>query len=95
MAKCNNILIRDIPLFGCIAFGIIDRGTNVLQVRPISECPLACIFCSTDAGPYSHQRISEYMVDLGQLIKAFEWTAAFKEIDDIAKIDDMPLPILF
>jgi len=53
MAKCNNILIRDIPLFGCIAFGIIDRGTNVLQVRPISECPLACIFCSTDAGPYS------------------------------------------
>jgi uncharacterized Fe-S cluster-containing radical SAM superfamily enzyme len=96
MAKCNNILIRDIPLFGCVAFGIIDRGTNVLQVRPISECPLACIFCSTDAGPYSRQRISEYMVDLGQLIEAFEWAAAYKEADDIeAHIDTVGEPSMY
>lgn len=96
MAKCNNILIRDIPLLGCIAFGIIDRGTNVLQVRPISECPLACIFCSTDAGPYSQQRISEYMVDLGQLIEAFEWAASYKEIDDIeAHIDTVGEPSMY
>lgn len=96
MAKCNNILIRNIPLFGCIAFGIIDRGTNVLQVRPISECPLACIFCSTDAGPYSQQRISEYMVDLGQLVEAFEWAAAYKEVDDIeAHIDTVGEPSMY
>jgi uncharacterized Fe-S cluster-containing radical SAM superfamily enzyme len=92
----NNILIRDIPLFGCIAFGIIDRGTNVLQVRPISECPISCIFCSTDAGPRSKRRISEYMVDLPQLLFAFDWAASYKETDDIeAHIDTVGEPLMY
>jgi len=96
MAKCNRILIRDIPLFGCIAFGIIDRGTNLLQVRPISECPLSCIFCSTDAGPRSKRRTSEYMVDLPQLLDAFEWAASYKEINDIeAHIDTVGEPLMY
>lgn len=96
MTKCNNILIRDIPLFGCIAFGIIDRGTNVLQVRPISECPLSCIFCSTDAGPRTKQRISEYMVDLPQLLSAFDWAASYKETNDIeAHIDTVGEPAMY
>jgi uncharacterized Fe-S cluster-containing radical SAM superfamily enzyme len=96
MAKCNHILIRDIPLFGCIAFGIIDRGTNVLQLRPYTECPLSCVFCSTDAGPHSGRRISEYMVDLVQLLSAFEWAASYKEIDDIeAHIDTVGEPAMF
>ena len=96
MAKCNNVLIRDIPLFGCIAFGIIDRGTNVLQVRPISECPLSCVFCSTDAGPRSGRRISEYMVDLPQLLSAFDQAASYKETNEIeAHIDTVGEPALY
>ncbi len=92
----NNILIRDVPLFGCIAFGIIDRGTNVLQVRPISECPLSCIFCSTDAGSRSNRRISEYMVDLQQLLEAFDWAASYKEVDGIeAHIDTVGEPLMY
>jgi uncharacterized Fe-S cluster-containing radical SAM superfamily enzyme len=96
MAKCNNILIRDIPLFGCIAFGIIDRGTNVLQVRPFSECPLSCVFCSTDAGPHTKRRISAYMVDLPQLLSAFEWSASYKEVTDIeAHVDTVGEPGMY
>ncbi len=96
MAQRNNILIRDFPLLGCIAFGIIDRGTNVLQIRPISECPLSCIFCSTDAGPHSRNRISEYMVDLDQLVEAFNWACEYKEIDDIeAHIDTVGEPAMY
>ncbi|VVB96777.1 Coenzyme PQQ synthesis protein E [uncultured archaeon] len=96
MSKCNYILIRDIPLFGCIAFGIIDRGTNVLQLRPYSECPLSCVFCSTDAGPHSSRRISEYMVDLTQLLSAFEWATSYKEINDIeAHIDTVGEPAMY
>ncbi len=96
MLKRNNILIRDIPLFGCIAFGLIDRGTNVLQVRPISECPLSCVFCSTDAGIHSRHRISEYMVDLGQLLSAFEWVASYKETNEIeAHIDTVGEPAMY
>ncbi|MCX9010250.1 MAG: radical SAM protein [Candidatus Methanoperedens sp.] len=96
MARCNNILIRDTPLFGCIAFGIIDRGTNVLQVRPFSECPLSCVFCSTDAGPHSKRRISAYMVDLPQLLSAFSWAASYKETDKIeAHIDTVGEPAMY
>lgn len=51
-----------LPLIGHIAFGIIDRGTSVIQVRPTSICGLNCVFCSVDAGPYSKRRVSEYIV---------------------------------
>ncbi|VVB90175.1 Coenzyme PQQ synthesis protein E [uncultured archaeon] len=96
MKQRNNILIRDIPLFGCIAFGIIDRGTNVLQVRPISECPISCVFCSTDAGSRSSRRISEYMVDLEQLLTAFDLAASYKETNEIeAHIDTIGEPAMY
>ncbi len=87
--------IKDIPLFGCIAFGIIDRGTNVLQVRPISECPLSCIFCSTDAGTRSKRRVSEYLVDLEQLLSAFEWAASYKGCCVEAHIDTVGEPVMY
>lgn len=62
---------RDIPLIGHIAFGIIDRGTNLLQIRPSSFCPLSCIFCSVDAGPRSSTRASEFLVDERYLTEWF------------------------
>lgn len=63
------IYIDDLPLLGHVAFGVIDRGTNVLQVRPTTICPLNCIFCSVDAGPFSRTRQSEYVVDLQHLVR--------------------------
>lgn len=36
-----------IPLIGSIAFGIIDRGSNLLQIRPTTICNQKCTFCST------------------------------------------------
>ncbi len=62
----------ELPLVGAIAFGVIDRGTNVLQIRPTSLCPLSCPFCSTDAGPRSRHRAAEYVVDLDVLL---DWVA--------------------
>jgi len=67
-----------IPLLGCIAFGLIDRGTNVIQVRPITTCPLSCIFCSTDAGPRSRRRLTEYVVPSDYLVDWFKRVVAFK-----------------
>ncbi len=67
---------RPVPLVGAIAFGIIDRGTNVLQVRPTTICPLSCIFCSVDAGPRSRWRAAEYMVEMEWLV---EWVEAVAE----------------
>ncbi|MET1159449.1 MAG: radical SAM protein [Thermoprotei archaeon] len=61
-----------------IGFGVIDRGTNVLQVRPTTLCPLNCIFCSVDAGPYSRNRVAEFIVDLDTMINSVKAIAEYK-----------------
>lgn len=86
----------DWPLVGCIAFGIIDRGTNLIQVRPSSSCPLSCIFCSTDAGPSSRNRQAEYVVDLDHIIKWFKIVAKAKRSKGLeAHIDTVGDPLTY
>lgn len=87
---------EDVPLLGCIAFGLIDRGTNVIQVRPITTCPLSCIFCSTDAGPASRSRRTEYIVPVDYLLEVFKKVAAFKGCRKIeAHIDTVGDPLTY
>ncbi|MBS3144539.1 radical SAM protein [Candidatus Woesearchaeota archaeon] len=53
-----------IPLIGHIAFGIVVRpNSNLIQVRATTICNMNCIFCSTDAGPYSKSHQNHYVVD--------------------------------
>lgn len=57
-----------IPLIGCIAFGCIDRGTNLIEVRPTSVCNLKCPFCSTNANnesihPTNYEVECSYLAD--------------------------------
>ncbi|MEM2105092.1 MAG: radical SAM protein [Candidatus Bathyarchaeia archaeon] len=78
VGKCPFEISSDIPLVGNIAFGLIDRGTNVIQVRPISTCPLSCIFCSTNAGPKSRIRQTEYIVPMDYLVDEFKKIVAYK-----------------
>lgn len=63
------VYIDELPLVGHIAFGVIDRCTNVLQIRPITICPYNCLYCSVDAGPFSKHRLSEFIVDGKHLVK--------------------------
>jgi uncharacterized Fe-S cluster-containing radical SAM superfamily enzyme len=86
----------DWPLVGCIAFGIIDRGTNLIQVRPSSSCPLSCVFCSTDAGPSSRSRQAEYVVDLDHMIEWFKIVARIKRSKNLeAHIDTVGDPLTY
>ncbi len=85
----------DAPLVGSVAFGLIDRGTNVVQVRPSSSCPLSCIFCSTDAGPCSHRRRSEYIVGLDHLLEWFKAMVAMKGNGVEAHIDTVGDPFTY
>ena len=59
------------PILGLLHIGVIDRGTNVLQVRPTTICPLNCIFCSVDAGPFSRNRWAEYIVSKESILTQF------------------------
>ncbi|NHI93566.1 MAG: radical SAM protein [Candidatus Lokiarchaeota archaeon] len=60
------------PLIGTTAFGIIYRNTNIIEIRPITGCPLNCIFCSVDEGSKSRFRIRDYFIDEKYLIEEVE-----------------------
>ncbi len=80
------------PMVGTLAFGIVDRGTNVVEVRPTSICALSCIFCSVNAGPKSRARAAEYIVDPDALANAVEEVASYKGTRVEAHIDGMGDP---
>ncbi len=81
------IHIREpVPLIGSIAFGIIDRGTNVIQVRVSSVCALCCVFCSVDAGPCSKRRWADYLVD------DVEWLGRW--VSEVVRYKRVPVEVL-
>ena len=54
-----------IPLFGIDFLGIIDRGTNIIEIKPLTICNLKCRYCFVSAGDYSTNFVvsSKYILD--------------------------------
>ncbi len=84
-----------IPLLGHSAFGIIDRGTNLLQVRCITGCNLNCIFCSVDEGRESKTRKTDYIVDPDYMLEVLADVAAFKGDGVEVHLDGQGEPALY
>ncbi|MEM4292140.1 MAG: radical SAM protein [Archaeoglobaceae archaeon] len=84
-----------IPLFGHSAFGIIDRGTNLLQVRCISGCNLNCVFCSVDEGRKSKTRKTDYIVDPDYMIEKLREVVEFKGDNVEIHLDAQGEPALY
>ncbi len=84
-----------IPLVGCIMFGIIDRGTNLLQIRPNTACNLNCIFCSTDSGVNSIYHKTDYVVEVDYLLKWVKEIVEFKGKGVEANIDSVGEPMIY
>lgn len=84
-----------IPLLGHSAFGIIDRGTNLLQVRCITGCNLNCIFCSVDEGRISKTRKTDYIVDPDYMIEEVERISKFKGYGVEIHLDGQGEPLLY
>ncbi|HLC86104.1 MAG TPA: radical SAM protein [Candidatus Nanoarchaeia archaeon] len=71
--QTQNKLIRidrsiNIPLIGAIHIGVIDRGSNLLQVRASTYCNMKCTFCSTAANsqeihPYNYEIELDYLLE--------------------------------
>jgi uncharacterized Fe-S cluster-containing radical SAM superfamily enzyme len=85
----------EIPLIGSLYFGIIDRGTSLLQVRPSCGCNLNCPFCSVDAGPESTTRATSYEVEMEYLVEAVEEIAQFKGMGVECHIDSPGEPVMY
>ncbi len=84
-----------IPLLGHAAFGLIDRGTNLIQVRPITGCNLNCVFCSVDEGKKSRTRVTDFIVEPEYLVEEFGKVAEFKGDGVEAHIDGQGEPTLY
>lgn len=78
-----------LPGVGYIAFGVLDRGTNVLQVRPTTICPQNCLFCSVDAGLKSSYRWAEYIVEPELITRTISMITADKGCSVEALLDSM------
>jgi uncharacterized Fe-S cluster-containing radical SAM superfamily enzyme len=84
-----------IPLMGSLYFGVIDRGTSLLQVRPSCGCNLNCPFCSVDAGPASKTRATSYEVEMEYLLGAVQEIARFKGPGVECHIDSPGEPLMY
>lgn len=80
-----------IPLLGCIAFGIIDRGTNILQVRATTACNMKCQFCSTSANDFELHPYN-FMVEVSYLLEEFKKVAEVKGNNLIVFLDSVGEP---
>jgi uncharacterized Fe-S cluster-containing radical SAM superfamily enzyme len=75
-----------IPLIGTLYFGIVDRGTNILEVKPITGCNIDCIFCSVDEGK-SSRKVVDFVVETDYLIDEVARVIRYKQADKEVKID--------
>ena len=81
-----------IPLIGNGAFGLVDRNTNVIEVKPITSCNLGCIYCSVD----QNKRIVDFVIEKDYLIEEFKKLVEFKQVINIeAHIASQGEPLLY
>lgn len=84
-----------IPLIGTNYFGLIDRGTNLIEIKPITSCNLRCNYCSVDEGPNSRRKI-DFVVEKDYIIQEFKKIVEFKKINNIdAHINSQGEPLLY
>ncbi len=83
-----------IPLVGTGVFGLIDRNTNCIELKPLTACNLDCVFCSVDAG-LSTRKTTGYVVEKDYLVEEFNKLADSKEHGVEAHIGPQGEPLLY
>ena len=84
-----------IPLIGTNYFGLVDRGSNIIEVKPITSCNISCIFCSVDEGPKSRRKV-DFVVEKDYLVDEFRKIVEFKKSQNIdAHINAQGEPTLY
>jgi uncharacterized Fe-S cluster-containing radical SAM superfamily enzyme len=74
-----------IPLIGSIYFGMVDRGTNILEIKPITGCNISCVFCSVNEG--AERKCVDFVVEDDYLAQEVKRVVEFKQQDGGKKID--------
>lgn len=80
-----------IPLIGNISFGLLDRGTNIIEIRPISGCNIRCVYCSVN----DDARIRDIVVEKDYIIQEFKKLIKIKKPPIEAHIASQGEPTLY
>ena len=84
-----------IPLIGTNYFGLVDRGSNIIEVKPLTSCNISCIFCSVDEGPTSKRKV-DFVIEKDYLVQELRKIVEFKNSDNIdAHINAQGEPTLY
>ncbi len=66
-----------IPLIGSMSFGIVDKGSDLLEIKPLTSCNADCIFCSVDEGPSSKKTL-DIVIEKDYLVSEIKKLLDFK-----------------
>ncbi|MDD9952806.1 MAG: radical SAM protein [Candidatus Woesearchaeota archaeon] len=66
-----------IPLIGTNEFGIVDRGSNIIEIKPLTGCNFQCPYCSVDEG--KNNKTHDYVVECEYLIQEAAKVAKIKK----------------
>ena len=83
-----------IPLMGSLYFGIIDRGSNLLVLRPLTSCNMNCIFCSVDEGLDSKRKM-DFVIEKDYLVEETKKLIEFKNKKIDIYINPQGEPLLY
>lgn len=68
-----------IPLIGNPGWGIVDRGTNIIEIKMVTGCNLKCIYCSISEG--GDEKQYEFVIEADYLVDELEKVLKEKDIN--------------
>lgn len=71
-----------LPLIGYIGIGIIDRGSNLIELRPMTGCNLNCNYCSVDEG-LGTRKVRDFVIEEEYLFDEVRKIIPLKQCDDL------------
>ncbi|MBR9690241.1 radical SAM protein [Candidatus Woesearchaeota archaeon] len=80
-----------IPLIGNSSFGIVDRGTSLVEIKMICGCNLNCVYCSVD----QNKRDIDFVIEKDYLIEELRKVIEIKKHDVEVHIGCHGEPLLY
>ena len=72
----------EIPLLGNVAFGIVHRGSSIIEIKPVTSCNLDCVYCSISEGLSSKK--NDFIVEEEYMIQEVE--KVLEEVNESVEI---------
>jgi len=69
----------NIPLIGTNYFGIVDRNSSLIEIKPVTGCNLNCIYCSVN----QDKRRTDFVIEKDYLVSELKKVISQKENNNI------------